>query len=322
MDDVLYSIITPVFNRADCIGRCIDSVVRNLNCGFRFEHIIVDDGSTDDTSNKVQEYSKKYPHIRFIRFTHNRGTNAARNAAIAVARSPWCIILDSDDYFVDDALKTISDVMTAKPKYKHYMFAPDDMQVVYANNEYLKGRGQKELTFFDFLSQKVSGDFIHVCSTDILRAHPFDEHLRIHEGVFFLMFFHDAQQMLFTNKVVTIRERSRGDSVTRETIRTNKKVISRIIKANELLLSTFRNDYEELDCTEQLNNVITSLYENYILAGKYDAAAKLESSIKHCSKRIHILKCVRTLHIGWTYRMLLSAYLSMKYNVLKQKLKQ
>ena len=42
--------------------------------------------------------------------------------------------------------------------------------------------------------------FIHVCNTQILRNHPFDERLRIYEGLFFLMFYRDAKQMLFTNK--------------------------------------------------------------------------------------------------------------------------
>ena len=46
-----YSIITPVYNRSDCISRCIESVVRNekRKDEYEIEHIIVDDGSSDDT---------------------------------------------------------------------------------------------------------------------------------------------------------------------------------------------------------------------------------------------------------------------------------
>ena len=78
-----YSIITPVFNREDCVARCLDSVVENLKWGIELEHIVVDDGSHDSTANIVQRYAMKYPHIHFIKFDKNRGTNAARNAAIA-----------------------------------------------------------------------------------------------------------------------------------------------------------------------------------------------------------------------------------------------
>ena len=77
-----YSIITPVYNRADCVARCLDSVIRNLQWGVELEHIVVDDGSHDETPKIVQNYADKHPHIKFIPFSQNRGTNAARNAAM------------------------------------------------------------------------------------------------------------------------------------------------------------------------------------------------------------------------------------------------
>ena len=105
-----YSIITPVYNRADCVARCLDSVIRNLQWGVELEHIVVDDGSHDETPKIVQNYADKHPHIKFIPFSQNRGTNAARNAAIAAATGEYCIILDSDDYFVDEAINFINSI--------------------------------------------------------------------------------------------------------------------------------------------------------------------------------------------------------------------
>lgn len=55
-----------MFNRSDCIGRCIESVIRNLNENINIEHIIVDDGSSDDTVKIIREYLNKYCHIKFI----------------------------------------------------------------------------------------------------------------------------------------------------------------------------------------------------------------------------------------------------------------
>lgn len=322
MSDILFSIITPVFNRADCVERCIKSVVRNLNSGVKFEHIIVDDGSTDTTSLIVEEYAKQYPHVVFAKFDHNRGTNAARNEAIRRARGKWCIILDSDDYFVDDAIQTIASTMKEQPSYKHYMFAPDDMQEYYAQNSIIQGVAQKELTYPDFLSGYVAGDFIHICFTDILRAHPFNEYLRIYEGVFFLMFFRDAQRMLFTNKVVTIRERSRKDSVTRDVLRTNKKAIEREIIAKELLLKTFKTDFENMRMFHRLYSVQVSLYENYILIGDYGSALRLKSDLKKCTlKKFYILNAVCFFRLGIVYRLMLGMYSKMKYGLLKRKLK-
>lgn len=177
----------------------------------------------------------------FVRFPHNRGTNAARNEAIRKARGEWCIILDSDDYFVDDALETISQTMEASPQYKHYMFAPDDMQSYFKENLIIKGAEQKVLLYPDFLNGYIAGDFIHVCNTEILRKHSFDERLRIYEGLFFLMFYRDARKMFFTNKVVTVRERNREDSVSKDFLRTNDEVIKRNVLYEELLKENFQD---------------------------------------------------------------------------------
>lgn len=106
-----YSVITPVYNREDCIARCIDSVIRNLRKDISVEHIIVDDGSSDKTAQVVETYLSKYSHIKYIKFEKNRGVNAARNAAINSATKEYSIILDSDDYFVDSEIKTIDTIV-------------------------------------------------------------------------------------------------------------------------------------------------------------------------------------------------------------------
>ena len=62
-----FSVITSAYNTAKYIGGCIESVI---NTGYdlnKIEHIIVDDGSTDNTSDVVKKYAKKYPHIKLYR---------------------------------------------------------------------------------------------------------------------------------------------------------------------------------------------------------------------------------------------------------------
>lgn len=319
---ISYSIITPVYNRADCIMRCLESVDRAiglLNGMCNVEHIIVDDGSTDATCNIVEKFAKSHPYLTFVKFEHNRGTNAARNEAIRRAKGDWCIILDSDDYFVDSALQTIIRVMDEKNDYKHYMFAPDDMQSYYMENSIIQGANQKVLLYPDFLNGYIDGDFIHVCNTEILRKHPFDEQLRIYEGVFFLLFYRDAQQMLFTNQVVTIRERSRSDSVTRNVIRTNNEVIKRTILSQELMLKYFENDLVKMGMDSRLHFLKIALYENYLLLSEYSKIAQLNVK-SFCSKKEQILHVVCSLHLGTWYRLMLKAYLIWKYEIMKKKL--
>lgn len=318
-----YSIITPVYNRQDCILRCLESVAKCVaSCGgASLEHIIVDDGSSDDSLKIAIEFAKNHPYVRCISFDSNKGTNAARNAAIKAAKGKWCVILDSDDYFVETAVNDIKTTMNANPDYGHYMFAADDMLDFYKKTDLLRGKKQVVLSYKDFLSGHVSGDFIHVCNTDVLKKYPFDENIRIHEGIFFLMFYREVQKMLFTNIVVTIRERQRGDSVSRDTFRTDKKVIQRVIRSNELYLNTFTYDLEKNKFFEVLNRERISLLDNYVLIGRSKDAKRLYPLIKEKSKKVKYLLMVNELHLSALYRLALKVYLVIKYTILKKDMK-
>ena len=129
---------------------------------------------SDATASIVKSYSEQYKHVKFIKFRKNRGTNAARNTAISVATGKWIIILDSDDYFVDNAIEII-DTVVSNNKYKEYMFAADDMLEIYNKTPLLSGKSQVVLKYKDFLAEDVKGDFIHVIDSEIMKRNPFNE---------------------------------------------------------------------------------------------------------------------------------------------------
>ena len=285
------------------------------------EHIVVDDCSNDNTSQIVRQYADKHNWISFISFPENKGTNAARNAAIAAAKGEWCVLLDSDDYFLPTAFVTIAKSMRSHPSYQHYMFAPDDMQPYYAQNQILKGCKEKALLYPDFLNGHIGGDFVHVCNTEILRRHPFNEQIRIYEGLFFLMFFREAQQMWFTNEVVTLRERNRSDSVSREVIRTKRVFIERSILHAELMLENFEEEMKTLHMLRRLSAIKARLLENLLLVSDYQKAkAILRSNDIIPNRKFKILILVYMLRSGFAYRYLLQAYLFIKYQVFHKRL--
>lgn len=287
------------------------------------EHIIVNDGSTDLTDTICRGYAKCNAHIKYISFAANRGTNAARNAAIGSATGDFCIILDSDDYFVDNAISMINKIVTSHPTYKHFMFAPNDINY---GKSILAGLEEKELTYVDFLSGRIKTGFIHCISSDIMKRYPFDEGVRIYEGVFFLSFYKEAQKMWFTNEVVTIRERGRDDSVTLNLVRTKRVVIERGIKANEMMLSLFGSDMNQYGCTKMLSSVYTFLYDNYLLLGQYKQMTILKEMYKEnyancicASRKLKVLTALTYLRLGWLYRFMLQLYLIVRYRVLRKK---
>ena len=220
---ISFTIITPVFNREDCIGRCIDSVVvQNYPA---VEYWIVNDGSTDKTDVIVESYVKRYPYIKYHKFTKNRGVNAARNYAIQNSTGDFIIFLDSDDFFTEDALNTIQQQILSHPDYLHYLFAQDDRMDYYNQNPLLKNEWV-ELSFPEFLSGKVSGDFAHIMSRTLIQPFPFDEKLRIYEALNFLRIFKAGKKQLFSKQIVVMRERNRFDSATKESLLNNKKAIT------------------------------------------------------------------------------------------------
>lgn len=313
-----YSIITPVYNRADCIARCLDSVIRNLRWGVELEHIVVDDGSCDDSPKIVRQYADKYPHIKFIPFTQNRGTNAARNAAIAAATGDYCIILDSDDYFVDEVIMFINSTVCGQ-SYMHYCFAADDMVEYYRSCPLLKEKEQTVLTYENFLFEEVTGDFIHCIKTETLKKFPFDEELRIYEGVFFKRFYREAQTILYTNKIVTIRERNRGDSVTRNVLRNNRKQIAKGLISKQLLVEWFGADLKKHSKGEDiLRKSYKAMFDCSIMIMDYKHARFYKRELEALNGELpYYLYFIYLFRLGWLYFYAGCVYVYIKYNLLK-----
>lgn len=88
----LVSIITPTFNRGYILGRTIESVIDQTYPAW--EHIIVDDGSSDNTSQIVAQFNEA--RIKYVT-QENSGPSSARNRALSLAQGDWIAYIDSDN---------------------------------------------------------------------------------------------------------------------------------------------------------------------------------------------------------------------------------
>jgi glycosyltransferase involved in cell wall biosynthesis len=87
------SVVLPTYNRADTVGRAIESVlVQSLS---DLELIVIDDGSTDDSETVFAAFAD--PRMRVVRNEVNRGVSAARNKGILQSRGQFIAFQDSDD---------------------------------------------------------------------------------------------------------------------------------------------------------------------------------------------------------------------------------
>ena len=93
----LISVIIPCYNQAHFLGEAVESVLAQTYPYY--EIIVVDDGSTDATS----EVAASYPSVRCVR-QRNAGLSAARNAGVKASRGQFLVFLDADDRLLADAL--------------------------------------------------------------------------------------------------------------------------------------------------------------------------------------------------------------------------
>src|SRR6185503_10394131 len=94
----LVSIIIPCYNQGRYLGDAIESVLRQSY--RRLEIIVVDDGSTDDSS----QVARKYSDVK-LRRQENRGFSRARNAGLEASRGDYLVFLDADDRLLPGAIQ-------------------------------------------------------------------------------------------------------------------------------------------------------------------------------------------------------------------------
>lgn len=96
------SVIIPVYNSSTYLRKCLDSVVNQTLKDI--EIIVINDGSTDDSKNIIEEYLCKYKNIIFID-QENKGIGKTRNIGIKKATGEYITFVDSDDYIKENMLE-------------------------------------------------------------------------------------------------------------------------------------------------------------------------------------------------------------------------
>jgi glycosyltransferase involved in cell wall biosynthesis len=105
-----HSVIMPAFNAAAYIEQSLESALFQL--GASDEVIVVDDGSTDATTEGVRKIQDR--RVRLLSQTTNQGISAARNRALEVVRGDYVHFLDHDDLWSPDRLALLSSVIQAQ----------------------------------------------------------------------------------------------------------------------------------------------------------------------------------------------------------------
>lgn len=90
------TVVIPVFNTAQYLERCLQSVVNQTEpC---LDIIIINDGSTDNSEKIIEKYLEKYKYIKYIKLQENIGVGNARNIGITNSATDYIAFVDSDDW--------------------------------------------------------------------------------------------------------------------------------------------------------------------------------------------------------------------------------
>lgn len=102
------SVIIPIYNTAQWLGRCLESVCNQTL--HDIEIICVNDGSHDNSSDILHQYMRRDDRFQTITFLKNQGVSVARNVGMAVAKGKWLGFVDSDDGIAPDFYEKLTAV--------------------------------------------------------------------------------------------------------------------------------------------------------------------------------------------------------------------
>ena len=116
MSTKVLSIIIPMYNMENYIGKCLQSLLDiPTECLESIDIIVVNDGSKDQSLRIATSYQKKYPEVIRVIDKENGNYGSCINAGLAKALGTYVKVLDSDDYFSSVGLSAILEKISSIP---------------------------------------------------------------------------------------------------------------------------------------------------------------------------------------------------------------
>jgi len=226
--------VIPAYNRVSSLKKCVESILPQQYEGL--EVIIIDDCSTDVTKQYMQGL-KQHAFIKTIYNKENRGVNYARNRGIEAVTQKFILFLDSDDELIPGSIEKVKEAIAAHADTKHFLFVVSDRA-----EHFRQVTDIKRISYEDWVSGAVSGDFTHVVLTETMKKYLFFEEFRMFEHLNWLRVKKETSPQLLIPVLTTQRERDRSDSLTTSGKLKNVTVIQSRFEAEKLYYSLYHKD--------------------------------------------------------------------------------
>ena len=248
------SIIIPVYNAEKYINECIDSILKNSNESlYQIEIIIINDGSTDHTLEKLEKYKKN----NFIHTytTKNQGVSAARNYGIKLAKGEWITFIDADDKvtegFIDLSINELNKNTLLKTTILTDNYKNHDKDKVTVSIQQLLAKliyGKEPAFIFSYFFKK-----------DIVKQIHFNEKIHFMEDSLFLIEYlnkTNEEYNIETNLVSYLYNNNQYSASNN-----SKNAIRNILDAEQVFLLRFKN--QSID-KQRAQTYKLKIYENQI----------------------------------------------------------
>lgn len=177
MSKYLFSVIIPVYNAQKYIEDCLTSILSQSF--YDYEIIIVNDGSTDNSENILNDYACKNGHIRVLH-KQNQGPLLARVDAINLAESEYCIFVDSDDCLDSDFFNTLKNEIDVQKHdifiYNYELISSEGVAIRKAESLFVDqsifSGNRKTILYKTIVEAKLNSLWIKAIKTSLIKKDP------------------------------------------------------------------------------------------------------------------------------------------------------
>ena len=216
---IVFTLIIPVYNVEKYIIDCLKSLTNQKYTKEKYEIIIINDKSNDQSLKKIKKFKNKLNNLLIINNKKKSGTGQSRNKGIKAAKGRYLLFIDGDDILYKNSLNIIEKLIRNKDYdfigYNFNKILPKNKIAKLCRKDFKFIKQNKKTRIKNFLKGEIDGSVIFtVFNKKFIEKNKIFFHSNVHEDIFYIFrtYFFSAKFILI-NKALYLK-RSRKGSIT------------------------------------------------------------------------------------------------------------
>ena len=218
-NQIIFSVITPNYNSGEKLIRAINSLNSN---SINFEHIIIDDCSTDQSFILAQQLESSMSSFNTVFLSNllNSGPAVSRNKGLDIAKGKYILFLDADDYFIENALDILYDTIKSNNMPDILTF---DYQMIKSTNETIDLTKDSNIAnvicnpIKEYLLDKIiSAPWGKCIKSSLAKRYRFPDLEVSEDAIYNLDIFINAKSVFILPRTLYVFDKTESDTLTRK----------------------------------------------------------------------------------------------------------